>query len=606
LDVLFMTNRQSRLDRWHAGTQLADASADQNQLQADKPKEAPEQPAAADQARGAQLPAATARPAKTKIIKTGSLTTEVDDYDAAVQQVDGILARFDCYLADASTKESAGGALIGTITIRVAPADFEVLFAALRQVGRLTGEDVKSADVTAQYVDLEARSAALKITEERLMELVKSKTFVDRMDDLLKVEQEMNRVRTEIEQIEGQLRVLADRVALSTINLELREPGRVVPSASLSVEVPELGPAADALTKALAELDGRLVSGKIKERDRGSLAGEYRLKVNLDRFGDALAAIAGLGRVDSRDVRDWNAASAAAPWAARVPCDIALTLFERTRDLPAGSVTVQIPSLADAVDTLEDAIAPLGATIAANRTTQRDDGSASASIQIRVPAGAFAELVSRVETLGRVTARELTGETGRIVGGSADTPCTLALTLAEPQRQIPSGGMVIEVEKFAPARDRLAKLVDDRDIQVLASNSSQRTDGTWVGRFSLGITASKMDAAVADLEKLGKVSSREIRGIGLGELSRIDPNALGVIEVILAEKAALTPEPDRASGSFRKYLRDGLAGLYESLGLIVYGLVVLAPWLVIAVVAGWLITRTWKRRKARAQTEPRP
>lgn len=587
----------------HGNTQDAGARAEQT---GEQPAGDAAQPAAGtSQPQGAQVTTAAPKPPRARIIKTGTLATEVEDYEQAVQQVNAILERFDCFLADASTREMAGGALTGELTIRVAPGDFEGLFAALRQVGRLESEDVKAADVTAQYVDLEARIAALKLTEARLVELVKSKTFVDRMDDLLKVEQELNRVRTDIEQLEGQLRVLADRVALSTITLQLHERGRVVPSASLFVEVHELAAASDALTAALTQLGGRLVSGKINERDGGALGGDYRVKINLDHFADAIAAIAALGRVESREVRDFSAAGAAEPWAARVPCDIALTLFERARDLPTGSLALQIPNLGDAVAALEDAIAPVGAAIAANRTTQRDDGSASADVQLRVPAGAFAALVDRVATLGRVTAKQITGETGAIVGGAADTPCTLALTLAEPQRQIPSGGMVIEVAKFAPARDRLAKLVTDRNIQVLASSSSQRTDGTWVGRFNLGITASAMDAAVSELEKLGEVSQREIRGIGLGELSRIDPNALGVIQVVLAEKAALTPEPDRAGGSFRKYLRDGLAGLYESLGLIVYGLVVLAPWLVIALGAGWLITRAWKRRRA-LETEPRP
>jgi len=38
------------------------------------------------------------------------------------------------------------------LIIRVSPVDFEGLFAALRQVGRLESEDIKSADVTAEYV----------------------------------------------------------------------------------------------------------------------------------------------------------------------------------------------------------------------------------------------------------------------------------------------------------------------------------------------------------------------------------------------------------------------------------------------------------------------
>lgn len=578
--------------RWyhaHTGDAILTAAGQPGQAEpASQPVETP--------ARSAQAPpAAQPRPRDTKVIKTGALATEVEDYEQATKDVSSILDRFDCFLADASTKEAAGGALIGELVIRVSPVDFEGLFAALRQVGRLESEDIKSADVTAEYVDIEARIAALKVTEERLVELVKSKSFVDRMEDLLKVEQEMNRVRTEIEQNEGRLRVMADRVALSTIAMTLREPVRTVPSAAISVEVPVHDEAAAALGEALVALDARMVSGKVTQLDQGALVGDYLVKVSLARFGQALAAISNLGRVEARDVRDWREQSAGAKWADRVTCDVALKLFERTRDLPSGAMTVQVDDLPKAMAALDELLSPSNAAVISNRTNKRNDGSSTADLQVRIPAGEFSALVAKLDALGRVTARQLAGEAGSIAGGAADTPCTLALTLAEPVRQIPSGGMVIEVQTFADARDRLAELVGKHSIQVLASSSSQRTDGTWVGQFQLGITASGIDTAVSDLEKLGKVSSREIRGIGLGELSKIDANALGVLEIILAEKAAINPGAE--GNTIRSYLRDGLSGLYASLGLIAYGLVVMAPWLVIALLAGWFITRLWKRRK---------
>jgi hypothetical protein len=564
-----------------------------------------QEPAAERAAAENTVPAALAqavRPANTKLIKTGEIASEVDDYASAVQQATAVLARFECFLADASTREGDGGALVGELVVRVAPEQFEPLFAALRAIGRVESEQVNTADVTAQFVDYEARIAALKLTESRLMELVKSKSFVDRMDDLLKVEQEMNRVRTEIEQLEGKLRVLSDRIALSTITLRLREPARIVPAAKLAIEVPVLATAADALNALLAELDGRLLSGQVTKREHGALAGEYRLNVMLDRFGPALAALTNLGRVDQREVTDWRKESADQPWAARVPCTITLTLFERAGTLPSGSLELQVGHLSEAMPRVREQLAAANASIAGNQTSKREDGSSVAKLAVRVPAGAFAGLAEQLGGIGRVIAQQLEGDAGEIRGGAADTPCTLSLTLAEPVRQIPSGGMIIEIANFPNARDRLSDLVAKHDIQVLASNSSQRTDGTWVGEFQLGISARAIDETVEAIAKLGKVSSREIRGIGLGALSRIDPQALGVIRVVLAEKAALTPEPDRASGSFRKYLRDGLAGLYDSLGMIAYGLIVMVPWLVVAVIAGGLIRRLWRKRKSQSAT----
>jgi hypothetical protein len=178
----------------------------------------------------------------------------------------------------------------------------------------------------------------------------------------------------------------------------------------------------------------------------------------------------------------------------------------------------------------------------------------------------------------------------------------MTLTLSEPVLQVPSGRILIEVGTFPDARKRLSAIVAGKGVQVLASDSEQRSDGTWVGGFRLGIKAGDMEQIVTQLEALGRVESRQIRGTGLGDLARIDPKSIGLVTLTLAEKAAIRPPVDQAGGAIRTQLRGALEGLYKSLGYILYGLVVLAPWLIIVLAIGWLTARAWKRRKNQAQT----
>jgi hypothetical protein len=133
-------------------------------------------------------------------------------------------------------------------------------------------------------------------------------------------------------------------------------------------------------------------------------------------------------------------------------------------------------------------------------------------------------------------------------------------------------------------------------VHVINSASNQRTHGTWQAKYRLGIKARDMEAVVAALESFGRVETRQINGLGLGDLSRTDPNAVGAIDLVLFEKATIAPAPERAGQSIRAKVRDALAGLYASLGYIVYGLVVLAPWLMIVLVVAWLVSRAWRRR----------
>lgn len=536
-----------------------------------------------------------------KIIKTGELAVEVPSYEPAVERVQAIVTQGGGFIADATTQEQSGGALTGRVVVRVAPERFEGLFATLKTIGRVESENVKAADVTAEYVDLEARIHSHKITEERLQELVKNKSIVDKISALLEVERELNRVRSEIEQFEGQLRVMADRVALSTISLTLREPARTVPSASLSVEVTTVSETADALSLTLDRMGGRLRSGQTAKRADGTLSGTYQLTVSLARFGELLKSIESLGRVEGRQVSDRQFGDATAPWADTVQCSVALVLYERSRQLPAGTMRLEVAALEGAMARLNDLLSKHGASITSNHTSRQNDGSNLAELRIRVSAGRFAELVDGLEPFGRVTAKNINGEAGAIVGGAAETLCELILNLAERAKEVPQGEMAIEVASFEPARQALSTLIHEKKVQVLHSASSQRTDGTWVGSFHLGVAAGDMESVVTQLGAIGRVISRQINGLGLGDLSQHDPSTLGTINLTLAEKSAIAPGPDKAGDSIRNHLRGALTALYTSLGLIAYGLIVLAPWLAIVLLLAWLLTRV---RRRRMQTAP--
>jgi hypothetical protein len=214
-----------------------------------------------------------------------------------------------------------------------------------------------------------------------------------------------------------------------------------------------------------------------------------------------------------------------------------------------------------------------------------------------MPCGEFGKFVDAIDPLGRTLAKEVTGESGPIVGGAASSVCNLSLVLAERAREVPAGHMAIEVKAFNDARDELSTLIEEKGLQVLNSSSKQRSDGSWSSSFRLGIKAGEMEAVVRQFESLGRVTAREITGLGLGDLSQADPNSMGAMTLTLAEKAPINPGPDRAGGSIRTALRNALAGLYTSLGLIAYGLIVIAPWLVLIFLPAWLIVRLRRRRQ---------
>lgn len=101
---------------------------------------------------------------------------------------------------------------------------------ALRQLRGLDAEVVSSGidgkDVTDQFVDLKARLAAKQSEEQRYLALL---TRADKVDDILKIDQALGAVRTQIEQLTGQINSIASRTKFSTISVSITPLVPIVP-----------------------------------------------------------------------------------------------------------------------------------------------------------------------------------------------------------------------------------------------------------------------------------------------------------------------------------------------------------------------------------------
>ena len=93
--------------------------------------------------------------------------------------------------------------------------------AELKKLGRVEDESQGGEEVTQQYVDLQARLANGKHTEQRLTEILRTRT--GKLQDVLKVELEIDRVRGEIEQMQAEKKEPSKRVAFATLNTTIKE-----------------------------------------------------------------------------------------------------------------------------------------------------------------------------------------------------------------------------------------------------------------------------------------------------------------------------------------------------------------------------------------------
>lgn len=105
------------------------------------------------------------------------------------------------------------------LTLQVPPGAVPELLAELDDTATVRSMNQSAQDVTDQLVDLDVRIANQRASVATVRGLMDRAT---NLDELVRLEAEVTRRQTELEQLEAQQRNLADRVALATVTVEIR------------------------------------------------------------------------------------------------------------------------------------------------------------------------------------------------------------------------------------------------------------------------------------------------------------------------------------------------------------------------------------------------
>lgn len=176
------------------------------------------------------------------IVKTAELSLEVrkGSFGDAFDRASLVAGRYGGFVSSSSVQGAKSRS--GTLVLRVPAASFDQALADLRALGEVEHQAISGEDVTAQFVDLEARLLTWEAQEAVLLRLMRQATTVE---GTLRVQRDLQDVQLRIEQIKGQLRVLEDRSELATITASIREAGAPVPVPQDRVSRPSLSEAWD-------------------------------------------------------------------------------------------------------------------------------------------------------------------------------------------------------------------------------------------------------------------------------------------------------------------------------------------------------------------------
>jgi Domain of unknown function (DUF4349) len=150
-----------------------------------------------------------------KIVRTGTVTLQVDDVPAAITAARALVDGVGGYVG-ASRQALRDERPVAQITYRIPAERWDEAVVALRDLGTVIDEQTDSLEVTGQLVDLAARIENLRASERSLQAIASSAT---RIADVLEVQERLFQVRGEIEQLAAQQAHLEDQAAYGTLTV---------------------------------------------------------------------------------------------------------------------------------------------------------------------------------------------------------------------------------------------------------------------------------------------------------------------------------------------------------------------------------------------------
>ena len=156
-----------------------------------------------------------------KIIKTAVVKLEVKDFKKYNSSIHETVRKFGGYIAQ-EEQTLTDEKLAAVVSIKVPVETFE------QMMNELPGSDTKvmernisSQDVTGEVIDTRSRLEAKRQVRLKYLDFLKESK---NMEDVLKVQAEINELQEEMEAAAGRVEYLSHQSAYSTINLSFYQP----------------------------------------------------------------------------------------------------------------------------------------------------------------------------------------------------------------------------------------------------------------------------------------------------------------------------------------------------------------------------------------------
>jgi Domain of unknown function (DUF4349)/Putative zinc-finger len=370
--------------------------------------------AAKKESRDNATPSTVAAADSRKLIRNAQIELTIVAYDAALQSITTFAREARGYIATNASSKLANGKLAGTVVVKVAPDNLDGFLLKVRGLGELKNQTLGTDDVTKAYFDTESRMKNARVMEERLIDMLKTKT--GKVSDLLQVEKELGRVREEIEKMQGELKYYDALVQFATVTISLAEKDLEEPAAFLLKETANLALFAADVEKTFGEVKNAVIGTKTQivqsnlDRDNsGQATARLSVLIAPEESDAFIARIKGMGRVQNFNVQTQRIAQNGSGGSEtakverdKVVLNVVIARDEQEQPVQQTSLRILTSQVPEKVNQLKAAAKTANGEIRTSTFSRDPDGQEVANITLRVPMKNYAGLIATFNKFGKV------------------------------------------------------------------------------------------------------------------------------------------------------------------------------------------------------------
>ncbi len=193
----------------------------------------------------------------SKIVRDGRIGIVVPDnkFGDAVGDLTLIAEKYGGFVISSSTNNDR----TGTFVLRIPAKRFDRAVSDIRDLAtHVRFQDIRGNDVTAEFIDQQARLRILQARKALLFGLFQRATTTE---EILRMSNQLDDVQLRIEQIQGQINFINDQVAESTLRVSIQEQNAPEAATATDVDNPDLGSSVDLAVQGFLRIVGAVIVG---------------------------------------------------------------------------------------------------------------------------------------------------------------------------------------------------------------------------------------------------------------------------------------------------------------------------------------------------------